>query len=101
MKHGFSAKVQDQAIARAEGLCEECGGQLKPGKFEVHHKDPQWKGGDDTLANARVLCVRCHLGAIMDHDFGRMREADKKAKLKARLPVAQGEPEIARRFRDA
>ncbi len=100
MKHGFSAKVQDEALARAQGQCEECGGQLKPGRFEVHHVIPQWKGGEDTLANAKVLCVRCHLAASMDHDFARMNAADRKAKLKARLPVATGESEIARRFKD-
>ena len=99
MKHGFPAKVEDQALARAHGQCEECGGLLKPGKFELHHKVPKWKGGEDTLENCKVYCIKCHLEAVLDHDFAIQRLADRKAKLKAKLPVASGEPEIARRFR--
>jgi 5-methylcytosine-specific restriction endonuclease McrA len=95
----FSAKVEDQALARAEGQCEECGGQLKPGKFHFHHRTPRWKGGGDTLENAKVLCVRCHLAQELDHDSASRQKADRKAKIKAKLPVARGEPEIARRFR--
>jgi len=94
----FSAKVEDEAIKRARGQCEQCGGQLKPGKFEFHHWVPKWKGGNDTVDNIKVLCVKCHLEAILDHDFAGQRAADRKAKLKAKLPVASGEPEIMRRF---
>ena len=96
----FSAKVEDEAIKRARGQCAKCDGQLKPGKFHFHHIVPKWKGGDDTADNIQVLCIRCHLEAELDHDFATQRTADRKAKLKAKLPVASGEPEIARRFKN-
>jgi 5-methylcytosine-specific restriction endonuclease McrA len=97
---GFSAKVEDDALARAAGRCEgPCRGQLKPGRYQVHHKIPRWKGGDNSLSNALVLCSACHLAAEQDHDFDNMRTADRKAKVKKDLPVAAGKPEIGRRFK--
>jgi 5-methylcytosine-specific restriction endonuclease McrA len=97
--HGFSAKVQEQALALAGGKCAECGGTLKPGQFHVHHKIPRWKGGDNSLSNAKVLCTADHLAAEDDHDFDNMRLADRKAKVKKDLIVVKGEPGIGRRFR--
>lgn len=99
MKSGFSAKTQDEALSAANGKCADCGGLLKPGQFEVHHKVPRWKGGDNSLSNAKVLCSACHLSAEQDHDFGNMRAADRKAKIKKQLPVANGRgSEIYRRY---
>ena len=98
MKSGFTAKVKDEAITLAQGQCSKCGGQLKPGQFEVHHKTPRWKGGVNTLDNAEVVCSPCHLASDDDHDFANMRAGDRKAKLKKQLPVAAGRSEIYRRF---
>lgn len=99
MRHGFSAKTQAQAFERAHGKCEGCGGLLMPGRYEIHHIKPRWKGGDDSLENARCLCGPCHLAAEADHDFEGKRQADRKAKVKRGLPVANGVSEIQRRFR--
>jgi 5-methylcytosine-specific restriction endonuclease McrA len=87
---GFSAKTEDEAYARANGRCEDCQGQLKPGKFQFDHIKPRGLGGDNSLGNCRVRCTVCHLKKTMDEDMPQMRKADHKAKTKARLPVARG-----------
>ena len=52
--------VRRQALERAGWRCEaaDCG---KAGRFEVHHVIALAEGGANTLANAQVLCVTCHL----------------------------------------
>jgi 5-methylcytosine-specific restriction endonuclease McrA len=95
----FPAKVEDDALARAAGRCEDCGGLLKPGKFQFDHIKPRGFGGDNSLGNCRVRCVRCHLQKTQDDDMPAMRAADRKAKVKRQLPVVDGKPEIGRRFR--
>jgi 5-methylcytosine-specific restriction endonuclease McrA len=97
-RRSFSAKVEDEAEARAQGKCEDCGGQLKPGKFQYDHIKPHGLGGESTLENCRVRCVVCHLAKTMDADMPPMRRADKQAKIKKQLPVAAGDSEISRRF---
>ena len=99
MSRNFSAKVEDEAKARAAGCCEDCGGQLKPGKFQFDHIKPHAMGGESTLENCRVRCVVCHLKKTMDDDMPAIRTADRKAKVKKQLIVADGDPEIMRRFR--
>jgi 5-methylcytosine-specific restriction endonuclease McrA len=98
MARNFTAHVEDQALARANGSCEDCGGQLKPGKFQFDHIKPHGLGGESTLENCRVRCVRCHFIKTMDDDLPPMRKADKQAKVKKQLPVAVGVSEVARRF---
>jgi 5-methylcytosine-specific restriction protein A len=95
----FPAKVEDQADARAGGRCEDCGGLLKPGKYQYDHIKPRGFGGDNSLQNCLVRCVRCHLKKTMDDDMPAMRSADRKGKVKKDLPVAAGKPGMARRFR--
>lgn len=97
MATGFSAKVQDQARERANGLCEECGGQLKPGQSQVDHKKPKALGGANDLANAQVLCTACHLSKTMDSDMPSIRKGNKQAT--RQLEVASGHSEIWRRFK--
>ena len=47
-----------EALARAGGRCERCGGA---GRLEVHHKVAIAKGGAAyDLANLEVVCRRCH-----------------------------------------
>ena len=100
MSRNFSAKVEDEALKRAAGQCEECGGALKPGKFHFDHIKPHAMGGLSELPNCQVLCVRCHLAKSLEQDMPPIRSADKKAKVKKNLPVAAGDgPEISRRFR--
>ena len=98
MSRSFSAKIEDEAEKRAKGLCEDCGGQLKPGKFQLDHIKPHGLGGLSTLENCRVRCTRCHLAKTMDSDMPTMRKADKSAKVKRQSPTAEGVSDIARRF---
>ena len=99
MSRNFSAKVEDEAEARAAGRCEDCGGQLKPGKYQFDHIKPHGMGGESTLENCMVRCTICHMKKTMDDDMPPMRKADKQAKVKKQLPVAAGVSEIQRRFR--
>jgi 5-methylcytosine-specific restriction endonuclease McrA len=96
MNSGFSAKVQDQARARANGFCEECGGLLKPGQSQVDHIKPRALGGTNELSNAQVLCTADHLKKSQTLDMPAIRKGDKKAT--RQLEVADGMSEIARRF---
>ena len=98
MSRSFSAKIEDEAEARAQGKCEDCGGQLKPGKYQFDHIKPHGLGGESTLENCRVRCIRCHLAKTLEDDMPSMRKADKQAKVKKQLPTAHGVSEIARRF---
>ena len=97
MRREFSAKVEEQARERAGGRCEECGGLLMPGRSEVDHIKPCELGGGNELANARVLCLRCHMVKTVDEDLPQMRKADKKAKA-ASVEHVRGLTEIQRRF---
>ena len=94
MSRNFSAKIEDEATARAAGCCEDCGGQLKPGKYQFDHIKPDGLGGASTLDNCRVRCVRCHLEKTLNDDMPPMRKADRQAKIKKDLPVAAGMSEI-------
>ena len=98
MSARFSAKIEEDAEKRAAGRCEDCGGQLKPGKYQFDHIKPRGFGGDNSLENCRVRCVRCHLTKTLDEDMPAIRTADRQAKIKKQLPVAAGKPEIMRRF---
>ena len=94
----FPARVEDAADARAAGRCEACHGLLK-GKYEYDHIKPRGLGGDNSLENCQVRCIRCHLQKTQEDDMPAMRAADKQAKVKKDLPVAAGVSEIARRFK--
>ena len=97
MSRVFSAKIQAEAFTRANGKCESCGGMLKPGQFQYDHRKPYGLGGESTLDNVQLLCTACHISKSQD-DTAPMRAADKKAKVKKSLPVANGVSEIQRRF---
>jgi 5-methylcytosine-specific restriction endonuclease McrA len=97
MARKFTAKVQDQALALADGKCGYCGGMLKPGQFEYDHRKPHAMGGESSLENCVVACRACHVSKTQD-DMPPMRKADKQAKVKKDLLVAPGTPEIGRRF---
>ena len=56
----FSKKTKLQRFQIANGMCEECGTKLRPGKIEYDHYLPCVFGGDGSLDNCRVLCSACH-----------------------------------------
>jgi len=47
---------------RASNRCEECDAtEQDTGAYHhAHHIKPRAEGGQDTLANGRLLCVNCH-----------------------------------------
>lgn len=62
MRTEFPGKVKVAAFRRANGRCEEhdCGLLLTPGKYHYDHIIPDQLGGEATLDNCAVLCLRCH-----------------------------------------
>jgi len=74
----FSRKIRREAIARANGHCENkiCGAVLKTGEAEVDHILPCELGGEPTLANAQVICKPCHK-AKTGNDVRRIRKSDR------------------------
>lgn len=96
-KSGFTAKVEDQALERAKGCCEYCGGTLK-NRYEFDHRRPRALGGDNSLENCAVSCLPCHNTKTVEEDRPAIGKADRKGKTTKRLEVAVGVSEIARRF---
>ena len=99
MARDFPLKVEDDALARANGRCEGCGGALKPGRFQYDHIKPHAMGGASDLANCQVLCTACHIAKSQTDDMPSINRADRKGKVKRGLIVSAGVSEIARRFR--
>lgn len=73
----FSETTKDAAYKRSGGRCEctrkhsgisdapHHGGRCpntfaRHGRWEAHHKTAVTSGGDDSLSNCEVLCVKCH-----------------------------------------
>lgn len=57
----FSLGTKQKALHRAKYCCERCGTSVRGrGNPRYHHKVPYSKGGDSTLDNCEVLCVKCH-----------------------------------------
>lgn len=57
----FSKSQKEVVRQRQDYTCADCGDRV-PDNFEVHHINPQCKGGSDTLDNAIGLCGPKHHG---------------------------------------
>jgi RNA-directed DNA polymerase len=55
--------VKKRQVAKQQNfLCPECGESLNNGEeLHEHHVKPRSEGGDDSLANLRILHLYCHL----------------------------------------
>lgn len=62
MRREFSKKTTLAAWLRCNGKCEECGNPIRTGNGpHYHHILEATLGGEPTLANCKVLCIRpCH-----------------------------------------
>lgn len=61
--------LREEAIAHADGCCENCGSQRRLDVHHVHYRTL----GDESLADLQVLCRSCHeeLHAFEGVDEGR------------------------------
>ena len=57
-KGDFSQRIKQQARERANWTCELPG--CDESAIEVDHIKPLWRGGDNSLQNAQVLCRKHH-----------------------------------------
>ena len=53
------AAKRAEILARADGLCEECGATLEPGEAEVHHLSYE-RVGRELPEDLVALCPGCH-----------------------------------------
>ena len=71
-RDSFPKTVREAAWERAGGRCDRCGinVRLEGGwwdRMELHHRVLRKQGGPDTLPNALVLCVGCHVPGVHAH----------------------------------
>lgn len=81
----FSQKVRKAAFARCcrDGVpyCEGCDLELVSGNIIYEHVTPDGLGGDPTLENCKVFCLKiCATKKTVEEDNPRMAKADRVAK---------------------
>ena len=80
----FLPKVIRAVRKRANGICEGCGMPLGPSNpGECHHVKAKWKGGDNSLGNARFLGKRCCHMAISNEEARIRAAADRQSRVVA------------------
>jgi|SRR5579875_1461904 len=77
--------VKQQALARADGRCEVC--ERTTEALHIMHFVPKALGGDDSLANLKVVCASCNL-SLADNDPEIRRRAMSSASEAYRLERA-------------
>ena len=97
----FSRRVKGLALKRCmdeNGVphCEGCGIVLVAGNIHFDHDVPDGLGGDNSLENCKVLCIKiCHKTKTHSQDNPRMQKADRVLKktygiAKSRNPMPGG-----------
>ena len=60
-RNNLRTKVQKQIARTQQYVCPVCGDTLANGEvIEEHHHQPRSEGGNDTLANLRLVHIYCH-----------------------------------------
>ena len=54
------SRLRRRLLEAAGWRCTRC---ALPGRLEVHHRQPLYRGGTDDQDNLQVLCVTCHVAA--------------------------------------
>lgn len=86
MRREFSRRIKLLAFKRClddKGLphCEGCGILLTAGNIHYDHVIPDGLGGEPTLENCKVLCIKiCHHKKTHEEDNPRMQKADRVLK---------------------
>ena len=73
----LSSGYRDKILKRDEYRCQNCDKHFQADKLEVHHIQPQAKGGRHYPSNLVTLCYLCHVNEIW---FGH------RHKMRKRLP---------------
>ena len=86
MRKEFSRRVKALAFKRCmdeDGIphCEGCGVILVAGNVNFDHDISDGLGGDNSLANCKVLCIKiCHAKKTLTQDNPIMQKADRVLK---------------------
>jgi len=67
---------REKILKRDDYKCQNCGRQFPADKLEVHHIQPQAKGGRHYPSNLVTLCYLCHVNEIW---FGHKHKMRKRA----------------------
>lgn len=59
VKRRVTPRMKREVAARAGWKCERCG-EVVSANFEIDHKVPIFRGGDNSTANLQCLCPDCH-----------------------------------------
>ena len=73
----FARKTRAEIIKRAQGHCEACGASFAGERVEVDHILPAALGGDNSRANGRAICIKCHKAKTKE-DVRKTRKADRQ-----------------------
>jgi hypothetical protein len=73
---------REYAWRLARGKCERCGRDSTQARmrFHIHHIKPRAQGGDDSLANALLLCEKCHGQQVYSRKTGQAERGSRDAR---------------------
>lgn len=103
MRKEFSRRVKFQAFKRCcdkDGIphCEGCGIELSAGNTAFDHVTPDGLGGEPTLENCQVICIKiCHRKKTHEEDNPVMKKADRVLKKTFGISARKGRPILGSR----
>lgn len=59
-RRSFSQKRRTEICLRQSGKCADCGEKLRPGMFDIDHRQALIHGGDNEGDNLAAICFECH-----------------------------------------
>jgi 5-methylcytosine-specific restriction enzyme A len=97
LRKEFSRKVKFQAFKRClidgKPHCEKCGVLLRAGDLHYDHIIPDGLGGEPTLENCQVICIKlCHNKKTHQEDNPVMQKADRVLKKTFSIATRKGRP---------
>lgn len=102
----FTKKTKEARAIHAGWLCEaiwngeRCNTELTAGRIEHHHEVEAERGGDNSVENARAVCIKCHrmltkafVQAKAKAERQRAVQMNSRPKTKTPLPAGKDSPE--------